>query len=252
MKITAIKTRKIVTNDRSIFEIIDESLPVIENGSIIAITSKIVSICEGNVVPINAISKEDLIVRESHKYLPATLSKYGHHFTITNNTLIPTAGIDESNGEGYYILWPKNVQKTANDVRSHLEQKHSIENVGVVITDSTCQPLRRGIYGISLAHSGFRALRDYIGKPDLFGRPMKVTQSNIAGGIAAAAVLAMGEGAEQTPLCLLTELNDIAFQQKNPTVEELEELTISLDDDLFAPFLTAVEWKQGLKEVHHD
>lgn len=94
MKITAIKTRKIVTNDKSIFEIIDESLPVIEDGSIIAITSKIISICEGSVVPINAISKEDLIVREADKYLPATLSKYGHHFTITNNTLIPTAGID--------------------------------------------------------------------------------------------------------------------------------------------------------------
>lgn len=252
MKITAIKTRKIFANDRSIYEILDESLPVIEDGSIIAITSKIVSICEGNVVPKNAISKEDLIVRESDKYLPATLSKYGNHFTITKNTLIPTAGIDESNGEGYYILWPKDVQKTANGIRQYLSKKHGIRNVGVVITDSTCQPLRRGIYGITLAHSGFRALRDYIGKPDLFGRPMKVTQSNIAGGIAAAAVLVMGEGAEQTPLCLLTELNDIVFQQRNPTAEELEELAISLDDDLFAPFLTSVEWWQGLGGTQHD
>lgn len=251
MKITAIKTRKIVTNDKNIFEIIDEASPVIEDGSILAVTSKIVSLCEGNVVPVNVTSKEDLIVREADKYLPAALSKYGHYFTITNNTLIPTAGIDESNGEGYYILWPKDAQETANDIREYLSEKHGIRNVGVVITDSTCQPLRRGIYGISLAHSGFQALRDYIGKPDLFGRPMKVTQSNIAGGIAAAAVLEMGEGAEQTPLCLVTELNDILFQHRNPTAEELEELTISLEDDLFAPFLTAVEWRRGLKGAHH-
>ncbi|HSH18773.1 MAG TPA: coenzyme F420-0:L-glutamate ligase [Candidatus Saccharimonadales bacterium] len=245
MHITAIKTPKIVLGDKTIFEVIDEALPTIEEGSIIAVTSKIISICEGNVVSKDTITKEELIVAESDLYLPAMLSKYGHHFTITRNMLISSAGIDESNGEGYYILWPKDAQKTANEIRKHLSAKHGIQNVGVVITDSTCQPLRRGIYGIFLAHSGFKALRDYIGKPDLFGRPMTVTQSNIAGGLAAAAVLAMGEGAEQTPLCLMTDLSSISFQSRDPSEDELDEITISLDDDLFAPFLTAVEWKQG-------
>ena len=61
-------------------------------------------------MPYADINKEDLVITESKLYLPATLSKYGHHFTITNNTLIPTAGIDESNGEGYYILWPRDAQ----------------------------------------------------------------------------------------------------------------------------------------------
>ncbi|HEX8227480.1 MAG TPA: coenzyme F420-0:L-glutamate ligase [Candidatus Saccharimonadales bacterium] len=252
MNVTPIKTPRIVINDKSIFDVIDEALPVIQEGSVIAVTSKIVSICEGNVVSKDtAMTKEQLIIRESSKYLPATLGNYGYHFTITDSTLIPTAGIDESNGEGYFILWPKDAQQSANEIRQHLSAKHGIRNVGVVITDSTCQPLRRGICGISLAHSGFLALRDYIGKPDLFGRPMNVTQANIAGGIAAAAVLAMGEGAEQTPICLLTELKDIAFQQHGPTKKELDELTITLDEDLFAPFLTAVEWKQG-GSVHHD
>jgi putative folate metabolism gamma-glutamate ligase len=252
MNIIPIKTPIIVAGDKDIFEVIDEALPVIEEGSIIAITSKIVSICEGNVIPKDAISKEKLIVKEADLYLPATLSKYGHHFTVTHNTFIPTAGIDESNGEGYYILWPSDVQKTANEIRRHLSAKHGLQNIGVVITDSTCQPLRRGVYGISLAHSGFLALRNYIGKPDLFGRPLAVTQSNIAGGIAAAAVLAMGEGAEQTPLCLLTDLIDISFQPSDPTKVELEELTISLEDDLFAPFLTAVDWKQGAGGRGHE
>ncbi len=252
MKITAIKTPRIVSGNKSILDIIDEALPAIEEDSLIAVTSKIVSICEGNIVPKDSIGKEELIVRESNLFLPATLSKYGHHFTITHNMLIPTAGIDESNGEGYYILWPRDAQKTANEIRQHLTAKHGIQNVGVVITDSTCQPLRRGVYGIFLAHSGFTPLRNYIGEPDLFGRLMAVTQSNIAGGLAAAAVLAMGEGAEQTPLCLITDVSGVSFQSRDPSAEELDEITISLEDDLFAPFLTAVEWKKGRGGMRHE
>ncbi len=201
--------------------------------------------------PYADIDKEELVVRESNLYLPATLSKYGHHFTITNNTLVPMAGVDESNGEGYYILWPRDAQKTANDIRKHLLEKHGLKNIGVVMTDSTCQPLRRGTTGISLAHSGFMALRNYIGKPDLFDRPFGVTQANIAGGLASAAVLAMGEGAEQTPLCVITDLESIDFNEEDPSAEELAEITISLDEDLFAPFLTAVEWKQGERSERH-
>lgn len=252
MKITAIKTPRIVSGNKSILDIIDEALPAIEEDSLIAVTSKIVSICEGNIVPKDSIGKEELIVRESNLFLPATLSKYGHHFTITHNMLIPAAGIDESNGEGYYILWPRDAQKTANEIRQHLTAKHGIQNVGVVITDSTCQPLRRGVYGIFLAHSGFTPLRNYIGEPDLFGRLMAVTQSNIAGGLAAAAVLAMGEGAEQTPLCLITDVSGVSFQSRDPSAEELDEITISLEDDLFAPFLTAVEWKKGRGGMRHE
>ena len=33
------------------------------------------------------------------------------------------------------------------------------------------------------------------------GRPFKMSQANVAAGLAAAAVVVMGEGSEQTPLC---------------------------------------------------
>jgi F420-0:gamma-glutamyl ligase len=151
VKIIPIKTPKVIANDKTIFEVIDQAVPTLEEGSVVAVTSKIISICEGNVVPTDAIDRDELITKESDFYLPASLSKYGHHFTITSNTLISVAGIDESNGEGYYILWPKDAQETANQIRKHLAEKHGLSKVGVVITDSTCQPLRRGPYGISLA-----------------------------------------------------------------------------------------------------
>jgi F420-0:gamma-glutamyl ligase len=247
MQVTAIKTPIVTAGAFTIFEVLDDALPNLENGCIVAVTSKIVSICEGSIVPHDYIDKEQLVVQESSLYLPATESKYGHHFTVTNNTVISMAGIDESNGEGYYILWPRDAQATANNIRRYLADKHGLTSIGVLITDSTCQPLRRGTTGIALAHSGFAALRDYVGTPDLFGRPFAVIQANVAGGVAAAAVLAMGEGSEQTPLAVLSDLPSIAFQQSDPTAEDLAESTVILEEDLFAPFLTAVKWERGDK-----
>ncbi len=245
MNITAIKTPKITVGSANLHDILDDCLLPLTDGVIVVITSKIVSICEGSVVAFGDADREDLIVQQSDQYLPATLSKYGHHFTITDHTLISSAGIDESNGEDHFILWPKDAQETANEVRQYLSYKHGFKNIGVVITDSTCQPLRRGTIGIAMAHSGFRGLTNYVGTPDLFGRPFGVTQAGIASGLAAAAVLVMGEGTEQTPLCLLSDVPFVTFTGANPTAEELAEIRISLEDDLFAPFLTAVDWQKG-------
>lgn len=247
MKINPIRTEKIRTGSVTLEELLDAHLASLSEGNILAITSKVVSLCEGNTLKIEDHSKEALVRNESSYYLPAALSSYGFRFTITDNTLIPMSGIDESNGDGNYILWPKDPQATANAVRIYLAKRFNLKNVGVIITDSTCRPLRRGTSGIALAHSGFKALRDYVGVADLFDRPYKVTQADVSGGLAAAAVVAMGEGNEQTPLCLLSELGFVEFQDRNPSDSELRALRISLDDDVFAPFLKSVAWQRGMK-----
>jgi putative folate metabolism gamma-glutamate ligase len=244
MNVTAIRTDYVHAGD-DLFCVLDEALPKIGEQTVIAVTSKIVSLCENRVVPLDAASKEDLIARESARYLPKSCSRYGHHFSITNNTLIPSAGIDESNADNYYVLWPKAVQESANRIREYLKQKHNLKDIGVIITDSTCQPLRRGSTGIVLAHSGFRALNDYRGQPDLFGRTMAISVANVANGLAASAVLAMGEGSERTPICQLRDMPFVAFQDRNPTAKELALANISLEEDLFAPFLDHVPWKSG-------
>lgn len=245
MKVTSVRTTLITAGATELIPMLERVIAELDEGSVIAITSKIVSLCEGSVIPLDQIDKEDLVVRESDFYLPASLSKYGHHFTITNNTLIPMAGVDESNGDGQYVLWPKDAQATANQVRAWARQKFGLSKIGVVITDSTCHPLRRGTNGIMLAYSGFRALNDYIGRPDLFGRPFTVSQADVAGGLAAAAVLQMGEGTEQTPIAILTDLPFVHFQDRDPTAEELATVIIGLEEDLFAPFLESVQWQAG-------
>jgi putative folate metabolism gamma-glutamate ligase len=250
MIVTPIKTNKILPGEVDLISLLDVAIEKLENSSVVAITSKIVSLCENNVVPINSIDKEQLTSREANLYLPANYSKYNQHFTITGHTLIPVAGIDESNGNGNYIIWPKNVQKTANHVRNYLKKRFMLSEVGVIITDSTCRPLRRGTTGIMLAHSGFLALKNYMGKPDLFDKPFNISQADIAGGLAASAVLQMGEGNEQTPIAILSDLPFVQFQNRNPNKNELKEINLTLENDLFAPFLTAVSWKKGEGKQH--
>jgi putative folate metabolism gamma-glutamate ligase len=222
-----------------------------EENSILVVTSKIVSICEGRIQKINhkteSEDKEKLVKEESEMYIDRNENQYGFYLTITQNLLIPTAGIDESNGNGYYILWPQKPYDTANKIRKHLEEKFGVQNVGVIITDSKTTPLRWGTTGVSIAHSGFNALNDYRGKPDLFDRTMRVTKANVADGLAAGAVVCMGEGQEQTPIALISELSNIEFTNRDTTDEEIRTLRIALDDDVYAPILKRAPWRKGQK-----
>lgn len=245
MNVIALKTQKIVPGRISLYEILNKYLKTFEENSVLAITSKIISICEGRVVKTNGIDKEELVEKEADLVLEGYNSKYGIVLTIKNGLLVPTAGIDESNGNGYYILWPQNSQETANDVRKYLCKRFRIKKAGVIITDSKTTPLRWGTSGVAIAHSGFLALKDYIGKPDIFGRKLKVTKANMMDALAASAVLVMGEGDEQTPLAVIMDIPFVKFKDRNPAKKELEDLKISISDDLYAPLLKSVKWKKG-------
>jgi len=247
MQITAIKTQKVTAEDKSIYDILDRYIKDLPEKSILCITSKIVAITEGRIVSVENSNKDELVEKESEYFLPKEENKYGFHLTITQNLLIPAAGIDESNGNGYYVLWPKDPQKSANKIREYLVNKFKIKNLGIIITDSKTTPLRNGTTGVGIAHSGFSALNNYVGEADLFNRKLKFTKSNIMDGIAAAAVLIMGEGHEQTPLALVSDISKVRFQSKNPSEEELEELKIDIDTDVYSSILKRAPWQKGKK-----
>jgi putative folate metabolism gamma-glutamate ligase len=243
MKVTALRTHTIAATDRDLYAVLDRHLPSLGETSVLAITSKIVALCEGRVVPLGAADKQRLIQAEAEAYLPPELNRYQVALTIKQGILIPSAGIDESNSDQHYVLWPAAPQETANTIRTYLRQRFGLRQVGVIITDSKTTPLRWGVTGVAVAHSGFQALNSYVGRTDLFGRPLRMTKANVADALAAAAVLVMGEGDEQTPLAIIDDLPFVHFQAHDPTAEELEALHIALEDDLFAPLLTAVPWQ---------
>jgi putative folate metabolism gamma-glutamate ligase len=244
MRVQALKTHRI-TEDRDLHALLDRYVPVLEEKSVLAITSKIVSICQGRMVPVGTVDKQALVEREADLYLPPSSSQYHISLTIKEHLLIPMAGVDESNAQGQYVLWPRDAQDVANRVRAHLQERFALQHLGVLITDSKTTPLRWGVTGTAIAHSGFLAVNDYRGHPDIFGRPLQMTTVDVADALAAAAVLVMGEADEQTPLALLEDLPFVCFQEHDPSPEELELRWIDMQDDLYAPLLQSVDWQKG-------
>lgn len=246
MKVSAIKTHKITIKDTDILKILDKYIKRFPEKSILAISSKIVAICEGRVIKKGNLDKEKLAEKEAEYFLPKELNSYGFTFTIRNNSIVASSGIDESNvGKDSYVFWPKDPQKSANKIREYLCKRFGIKYVGVVISDSHVSPLRWGVTGFAVAHSGFEMLINYVGKPDLFGRKFQVERSNVADSLASSAVIVMGEGAEQTPLAVIEDLPFVKFQARNPTQKELNDLKITMEEDLFGPMLKAAPWQKG-------
>ena len=245
MKVTAIKTKKVEVGDK-LFEILDESLPKLQERDVVVITSKIVAITQGRLIKNDGkITKHDVMLKEADYYLPEEYVNYGIYMTIKNNFMVASAGVDESNGHGYFILWPEKFVETTNQIWNYLRDKHKIKNLGVVISDSKIIPMRKGTSGVGLAWAGFKPLRDYIGKPDIFGHNLRVTKASVVDGIAAAAVLNMGEGKEQTPLAVVSDISNIEFVERTPTKEELNEMSISKDEDVYGRILNSVKWVKG-------
>lgn len=247
MIVTSIKTHKITSEDKDILEILDKYILALEENSVLAITSKIVSITEGSLAKMGDVDKEELVKKESESYLPKKSNKYNVIFTIKNNVIVASSGIDETNGDGFFVLWPNNPFEAANKIREFLRKKFKVKNLGIVITDSKTTPLRWGVTGFSLSYSGIKPVKNYIGDVDLFGRKFEYTKTSIIDGLAAAAVLVMGEGTEQTPLAVISDIPFVEFCENNPSPEEIVGLKIDIKDDLYAPLLMSADWQKGGK-----
>lgn len=247
MKIIPIKTEKIIPEKHDdILSVIDKFVVSFPEKSVLAVTSKIVSICEGRYVKADEEKKDEIIISEADWYVPRSENRYNMLLTITGGALNFSSGVDESNTNGYFVLWPNDSQETANKIREHLCRKHGVTYAGVVITDTASVPTRWGQRGVFvLAHSGFSALNRYIGKEDIFGRKMNFTSSSISDALGGAATLVMGEGNEQTPIALIEDVPFVDFIERDPTEEELIGLKMNMEDDLYADMLLSLNWRKG-------
>lgn len=248
MNIVPIRTTAILVGDK-LTAILNQYVAGLKEKSVLVITSKIVSICEGAVIKNDgSVNKHDLIKQEADSYLDLPLSKtYGVTITIKDNKLVANAGIDESNGNGYFILWPRDPFRSATTIWEYLRKKYHLTKLGVIITDSHVIPLQWGTRGRALAWCGLEPLKNYIGTPDIFGKHLHATKASIVDGLAAAAVAVMGEGNEQTPLAVITDIPFVTFLDRPPMHKEIDALTIEPADDIYAPLLTSVQWKKAHK-----
>lgn len=227
MQVRASKTR-IFKENEPLLGFIVEHLPKIKDGSVLVVTSKVVALAEGRTAE-PATQKEHIALIKTESTM-ATATRFVW-LTLKDGMMMANAGIDESNGDGKLILLPKDSFKAAKKIRTELMEHYGLAELGVVITDSRVLPMRAGTLGIALGYAGFMGLTDYRGKKDLFGRPFKFAKTNVADGLAATAVLVMGEGDECQPLAVI-EGAPVVFQDR----VRKNELLIPLEDDIYLPF----------------
>jgi len=231
MNIQPIRTR-VFTESEDLVQFIVQHVPVLKNGSVLAVTSKIVALAEGSVVRATSSRAKEAIIRAESEW--QRQAKHGK-LTLKDGLLMWNAGVDESNAKGNIVLLPKDSFKVAEQLRRKLTKLYKVKLMGVVITDSRVMPLRAGVVGIALGYAGFKGLRDYRGKKDIFGRKLKFTQTDIADSLATAAVLVMGEGKEQCPLCVIEDA-PVEFSAK----VNRKELVVAPKDDMYRPLFAKI------------
>lgn len=234
MNIITIKTEKIAKHHIELEQLLDKYIKSLKERSIIVITSKVLSIIEDKIKPLT--ENIDELINQEADFISTRPNKYGKFITIKYNALISAAGIDQSNGDGSYVLLPSNPQRTARQIYFYLSKKFKTKKFGIIISDSRSMPLRVGATGVAIGFWGFAPLNSYIGKKDIFGRFLKYEQANIVDALAAIAVLAMGEGNEQTPIVIIEDLEQVNFSAMRPNQKDLKEFFISLEDDIFHLF----------------
>ena len=191
------------------------------DGDILVLAQKIVSKAEGRVVDLASVTPSaaalelaqssnkdprlvEVILTESNEVI-----RQREGALIVENRLgvvLANAGVDMSNvdqdGGDAVLLLPEDPDRSCALLREGIKQRAEVD-VGVMINDSLGRAFRNGTAGAALGVAGVPTLVDLSGTPDLFGRPLRVTQVAIADELAAAASLLMGQANEGRPVVLV-------------------------------------------------
>ena len=231
MELIPIKTRIFQPPKDDMYTLFDAYLTDLEEGDIVLVTSKIVAIHQGRCVLPGTVNKKDLIMKESDYYSDNLDSPYP--LTIKYNTFVASGGIDDSNAKGHLILLPENPFEEAQKIREYLKKENSLQDLGVIITDSNSLPFRYGTVSVTIGYCGFEPVNFYTGKKDLFGRLLKFSRTNITDSIAAGASAVSGEGDESIPIVIARNVPNVVFTEEC----NKEDFFIPLEDDLYYPLL---------------
>src|SRR3954471_16973686 len=84
-----VKTRPMLPPQDDLYAVMEASLPALQEGDVLVITSKIVAIHQGRCVTMDSVpDKEVLVEQEADAWIPRASSKYGITLAIKGGTLI--------------------------------------------------------------------------------------------------------------------------------------------------------------------
>jgi coenzyme F420-0:L-glutamate ligase / coenzyme F420-1:gamma-L-glutamate ligase len=171
--------------------------PWLRDGDVVVVTSKVVSKCEGRLVPApqDAEERDELRRKLVDDEAVRVLARKGRTL-ITENRLgliQAAAGVDGSNVDRDELaLLPVDPDGSAATLRTELRERLGVE-VGVVITDTMGRAWRNGQIDAAVGSAGLAVLHGYSGAVDRHGNELLVTEIAIADEIAAAADLVKGK-----------------------------------------------------------
>lgn len=196
--------------DQVIIDTIERVGESLLEGDVVVVAQKVVSKSEGRLIDLRQmnpslrsleIAKQnnrdprliELILTESVDILRMVR---GILITETKSGLVcANAGVDQSNVEkssDYAVALPEDPDLSACRLRQSFKRVTGV-NVSVVITDTFGRPFREGQTNVAIGLAGIQPIRSYIGKPDMYGKTLRVTEIAVVDEIASAAELLMGK-----------------------------------------------------------
>jgi coenzyme F420-0:L-glutamate ligase/coenzyme F420-1:gamma-L-glutamate ligase len=192
------------------------------SGDIVVLAQKVVSKAHGRYVELASVTPSARalelakVVEKDPRLIELILGESSEVLRIRRDVVVvvhrlgfvmANAGIDFSNaeaneGDTRVLLLPSDPDGDCERLGRELQERIGAR-VGVIINDSHGRAWRNGTVGVAIGASGVPALLDLRGKPDLFGRPLKITQVGLADELATAASLVMGQADEGTPIVLV-------------------------------------------------
>ncbi|MGV8895808.1 MAG: coenzyme F420-0:L-glutamate ligase [Rhodoglobus sp.] len=166
---------------------------ILEDGDILAITSKIVSKAEGRQV--EASHRDEAITSETVRIVASRQHAHGVTRIVENHLgmVSAAAGVDSSNvPDGIVLLLPVDPDATARALCRALRERLGVR-IGIVITDTLGRPWRQGQTDVAIGAAGLTVLDDLRGSTDANGRRLDVTVPAVADEIAAAGDLVKGK-----------------------------------------------------------
>jgi coenzyme F420-0:L-glutamate ligase / coenzyme F420-1:gamma-L-glutamate ligase len=180
---------------------------LVEDGDVLAVTSKIVSKAEGRLVA--ADDREAAITSQTVREVASRANADGGVTRIVENPLglvMAAAGVDASNvPDGFVLLLPEDPDASALAIAEAVRTR-SGRAVGVVISDTFGRPWRFGQTDLAIGAAGIHVVDDLRGGTDDNGRDLRVTAAATADEIASAADLVKGK-TSRVPLAIVRGLD---------------------------------------------
>ena len=212
----------------------------LEDGDILAITSKIVSKAEGRQVA--AADREQAITDQTVRVVATREHARGVTRIVENpqGLVMAAAGVDASNApEGVVLLLPEDPDASALRIATSLRASTG-KRVGVILTDTLGRPWREGQTDAAIGAAGLRVVDDLRGTTDASGHVLEATIAAVADEIAAAADLVKGK-ASGMPVAVVRGLGHLVGELSLPGARALVR---PADQDMFR--LGSEEaWREG-------